>query len=88
MNPKRFMSAEMFLLAEATGVHYHVCHVSTEQSVRLIRLAKQIGVNVTAEVCPHHLLLSDEDIPGLGCKLENESAAALAARRTGCHRRA
>ncbi len=53
------------LLAEATGVHYHVCHVSTEQSVRLIRLAKSIGVRVTAEVCPHHLLLSDEDIPGL-----------------------
>ncbi|MEK3885216.1 dihydroorotase [Paenibacillus sp. PL2-23] len=53
------------LLAEATGVHYHVCHVSTEQSVRLIRLAKSIGVKVTAEVCPHHLLLSDEDIPGL-----------------------
>ncbi|MFD1955166.1 dihydroorotase [Paenibacillus thailandensis] len=53
------------LLAEATGVHYHVCHVSTEQSVRLIRLAKSIGVNVTAEVCPHHLVLSDEDIPGM-----------------------
>lgn len=53
------------LLAEATGVHYHVCHVSTEQSVRLIRQAKQLGIKVTAEVCPHHLLLSDEDIPGL-----------------------
>ncbi|MDQ0112897.1 dihydroorotase [Paenibacillus harenae] len=53
------------LLAETTGVHYHVCHVSTEQSVRLIRLAKQIGVRVTAEVCPHHLILSDEDIPGV-----------------------
>ncbi|NOU95373.1 dihydroorotase [Paenibacillus sp. LMG 31456] len=53
------------LLAEATGVHYHVCHVSTEQSVRLIRHAKQFGIKVTAEVCPHHLLLSDEDIPGL-----------------------
>ncbi|EFM12848.1 dihydroorotase, multifunctional complex type [Paenibacillus curdlanolyticus YK9] len=53
------------LLAEATGVHYHVCHVSTEQSVRLIRLAKSIGVSITAEVCPHHLVLSDEDIPGL-----------------------
>lgn len=53
------------LLAEATGVHYHVCHVSTEQSVRLIRHGKAHGVNVTAEVCPHHLLLSDEDIPGL-----------------------
>lgn len=53
------------LLAEATGVHYHVCHVSTEQSIRLIRMAKSIGINVTAEVCPHHLILSDEDIPGL-----------------------
>jgi len=53
------------LLSEATGAHYHVCHVSTEQSVRLIRLAKSIGVRVTAEVCPHHLVLSDEDIPGL-----------------------
>ncbi|RXZ77091.1 dihydroorotase [Paenibacillaceae bacterium] len=53
------------LLAEATGVHYHVCHVSTEQSVRLIRQAKQIGIRVTAEVCPHHLVLSDEDIPGM-----------------------
>ncbi|MFC5703568.1 dihydroorotase [Cohnella faecalis] len=51
------------LLSEATGVHYHVCHVSTEQSVRLIRLGKSVGVKVTAEVCPHHLLLSDEDIP-------------------------
>ncbi|WP_123039885.1 dihydroorotase [Cohnella candidum] len=51
------------LLAEATGVHYHVCHVSTEQSVRLIRLGKSVGVNVTSEVCPHHLVLSDEDIP-------------------------
>lgn len=53
------------LLTEATGVHYHVCHVSTEQSVRLIRQAKAIGISVTAEVCPHHLVLSDEDIPGL-----------------------
>ncbi|MEK3915120.1 dihydroorotase [Paenibacillus sp. FSL H7-0331] len=53
------------LLSEATGAHYHVCHVSTEQSVRLIRHAKQFGIKVTAEVCPHHLLLSDEDIPGL-----------------------
>jgi dihydroorotase len=51
------------LLAEATGVHYHVCHVSTAQSVQLIKHGKSLGVRVTAEVCPHHLLLSDEDIP-------------------------
>lgn len=53
------------LLAEATGVHYHVCHVSAEQSVRLIRHGKQFGIKVTSEVCPHHLILSDEDIPGM-----------------------
>jgi dihydroorotase len=57
--------ARDILLAEATGVHYHVCHVSTEQSVRLLRLAKSLGLRVTAEVCPHHLTLTDEDIPGL-----------------------
>lgn len=53
------------LLAEETGVHYHVCHVSTAQSVRLIRQGKEHGIRVTVEVCPHHLLLAEEDIPGL-----------------------
>ncbi|WP_027414521.1 dihydroorotase [Aneurinibacillus terranovensis] len=52
------------LLAEATGAHYHVCHISTAESVRLVREAKQRGARVSAEVCPHHLLLCDEDIPG------------------------
>ncbi|MBN8191529.1 dihydroorotase [Bacillus sp. NTK074B] len=53
------------LLAEAAGVHYHVCHISTKESVRVVRDAKKAGINVTAEVTPHHLLLSDDDIPGL-----------------------
>lgn len=53
------------LLAEATGAHYHVCHISTKESVRVVRDAKRAGINVTAEVTPHHLLLSEEDIPGL-----------------------
>ena len=75
------------LLAEATGVHYHVCHVSTEQSVRLIRHAKQFGIKVTAEVCPHHLVLSEEDIPGHGRQLEDEPATSYAAGCTGSHRR-
>jgi dihydroorotase len=52
------------LLAEATGCHYHVCHISTKESVRIVRDAKQAGIRVTAEVTPHHLLLCDEDIPG------------------------
>ncbi|PPA72114.1 dihydroorotase [Jeotgalibacillus proteolyticus] len=50
------------LLAEAAGCHYHVCHVSTKESVRVIRDAKKAGIRVTAEVTPHHLLLNEEDI--------------------------
>ncbi|MFC4557039.1 dihydroorotase [Virgibacillus kekensis] len=50
------------LLAEATGCHYHVCHVSTKESVRVIRDAKKAGINVTAEVTPHHLLLNESAI--------------------------
>ncbi|MDA8354443.1 MAG: dihydroorotase [Firmicutes bacterium] len=52
------------LLAEDTGVHYHVCHISAKSSVRLVREAKSRGQWVTAEVTPHHLLLCEEDIPG------------------------
>ncbi|WEG72623.1 dihydroorotase [Vagococcus intermedius] len=54
--------ARDLILAEETGVHYHVCHVSTKESVRLIREAKLAGVKVTCEVCPHHLILTDRDI--------------------------
>lgn len=53
------------LLAEAANCHYHVCHISTKESVRVVRDAKRAGIRVTAEVTPHHLLLCDEDIPGL-----------------------
>ena len=56
--------ARDILLAEETGAHYHVCHISTEASVRLVREAKARGQSVTAEVTPHHLLLCEEDIPG------------------------
>lgn len=56
--------ARDILLAEATGVHYHVCHVSTKESVRVIRDAKKAGIHVTCEVTPHHLLLDEEDVTG------------------------
>ncbi|RHW51364.1 dihydroorotase [Bombilactobacillus bombi] len=49
-------------LAAATGVHYHACHVSTANSVALIRFAKQRHLNVSAEVAPHHLLLDESMI--------------------------
>jgi dihydroorotase len=55
--------ARDILLAEAVGAHYHVCHVSTKESVRVIRDAKKAGIQVTAEVSPHHLLLCEDDIP-------------------------
>ena len=55
--------ARDLILAEETGCHYHVCHVSTKESVRIIREAKKAGVHVTAEVSPHHLILSEEEIP-------------------------
>ena len=50
------------LLSEATGCHYHVCHISTKESVRVVRDAKKAGINVTAEVSPHHLILCEDDI--------------------------
>lgn len=50
------------LLAEAANCHYHVCHISTKESVRAVRDAKRAGIKVTAEVTPHHLLLCEEDI--------------------------
>ncbi|WP_181348871.1 dihydroorotase [Thalassobacillus sp. CUG 92003] len=52
------------LLAESADCHYHVCHVSTKESVRVIRDAKRAGIPVTTEVTPHHLLLTEDDIPG------------------------
>lgn len=50
------------LLAEAADCHYHVCHVSSKESVRVIRDAKRAGIKVTAEVTPHHLLLNETEI--------------------------
>jgi dihydroorotase len=52
--------ARDILLTEHVGSRLHICHVSTAGSVELIRWAKSRGVNVTAEVTPHHLLLTDE----------------------------
>lgn len=49
-------------LAEQTGCAYHVCHVSTKESVALIRTAKRCGVDVTCETAPHYLTFTDEDL--------------------------
>ena len=49
-------------LAKQTGCSYHVCHISTKESVELIRQAKKEGVDVTCETGPHYILLSDKDL--------------------------
>ena len=49
-------------LAKETGCAYHVCHISTKESVELIRQAKARGVDVTCETAPHYLVLCDEDM--------------------------
>lgn len=51
------------LIAEKTGAHYHVLHVSTKKSLDYVRAAKAKGLSVTAEVSPHHLILCVDDIP-------------------------
>lgn len=54
--------ARDILLAKETGVRLHLCHCSTRDSVEMIRLAKEQGLPVTGEVCPHHFTLCTDDI--------------------------
>jgi dihydroorotase len=56
--------ARDLILAEATGAHLHVAHVSTRGAVDLIRQARERGISVTAEATPHHLTLTDEATSG------------------------
>jgi dihydroorotase len=56
------MVARDVLLAELTGAHVHIAHLSTAGAVRLVRDAKARGVRVTAEVTPHHLVLTEEAV--------------------------
>lgn len=56
--------ARDILLAKETGVRLHLCHCSTKDSVRMVELAKEEGLPVTAEVCPHHFCMTSDDITG------------------------
>lgn len=61
---EEIMVARDILLAELTGGHVHLCHMSTRGSVELIRRAKERGLRVTAEVTPHHFTLTDQACEG------------------------
>ncbi len=61
---EEIMVARDILLAELTGGHVHLCHMSTRGSVDLIRRGKERGIRVTAEACPHHFTLTHESCLG------------------------
>lgn len=58
------MAARDILLAESAGARLHIAHVSSAKTVEFIRMAKANGIKVTAEVTPHHLILTEEDVDG------------------------
>ena len=59
---EEIMIARDILLAEYTGGHVHVAHISTAGAVEQVRQAKAQGINVTTEVCTHHFTLTDEEV--------------------------
>jgi dihydroorotase len=56
------MVARDILLAELTGVRYHVAHISSRNAVRMVAYARRMGLPVTAEATPHHFVLADADM--------------------------
>ncbi|MBO5657095.1 MAG: dihydroorotase, partial [Agathobacter sp.] len=62
--------ARDILLAKETGARLHLCHCSTKDSVELVRIAKEAGLPVSAEVCPHHFVLTSADIPKGGVDVD------------------
>ncbi len=61
---EEIMAIRDILLARLTGGHVHLCHMSTKGSVELIRWGKERGIRVTAEACPHHLSLTEDEVEG------------------------
>lgn len=84
---EEIMVARDILLAELTGGHVHLCHISTRGSIALIRAAKERGVAVTAEVTPHHCTLTDHACEGYDTNAKMNpplrEAADVAALRAG-----
>lgn len=62
------IAARDIMVAQATGKAWHICHVSAAQTVALLRWARAAGINVTAEVTPHHLQCTDELLAGFDAR--------------------
>ena len=58
------ITARDILLSKSTGCKLHLCHCSTKDSVAMVKAARADGLSVSAEVCPHHFTLTQDDIPG------------------------
>ena len=91
---EEIMAIRDILLARRTGGHVHLCHMSTVGSVDLIRWGKERGIRVTAEVCPHHLSLTEDAVAEYDTNAKMNpplrtaaDVAALQAARTGRHDR-
>ena len=63
--------ARDIVLSKETGAQLHLCHSSTEDSVKMVKLAKEEGLKVSAEVCPHHFTLTSDDIKKFVPQIEN-----------------
>lgn len=71
--------ARDIMLSRDTGARLHLCHCSTKDSVKMVQLAKQEGVKVTAEVCPHHFTLTSDDIQKIQPTVDPEKKVAIEA---------
>lgn len=84
VHAERQATAAIILLANLVDRPIHICHVARKEEILVIKAAKERGVKITCEVCPHHLFLSTKDLPRIGngrgevrpilCSLEDQQA--------------
>lgn len=71
--------ARDIMLSSETGARLHLCHCSTKESVKMVKLAKEEKLKVTAEVCPHHFTLTSDDIHRIEPMIDPEKKVAIEA---------
>jgi dihydroorotase len=69
--------ARDIMLSHDTGARLHLCHCSTRDSVMMVQVAKDLNINVTAEVCPHHFTLTSSDIKKIDPKVQSGNNVEL-----------